>query len=84
MLIALMYLPWIAYFLRSRPAPGEDSDMMFPGGIVFVVLFFGYLIVALALSIRLYLRHKDSVFHGIAFYGSLGILALISILFMTS
>lgn len=79
-LIALMYLPWLRYFLGPRLAPGDDGDMEFPGGVILLVFGLAYLIAAIALPIRLY-RHRDvSRAHTIAFYASFGILALFTTL----
>jgi hypothetical protein len=79
-----MYLPWLLYFVPRRPLEPGESYFEFPGG--FIILLFGlfYLIAAIALPIRLYARRELSRAHSIAFYSSLGILALFNILIWTA
>lgn len=79
-LIALMYVPWLAYFFGPGPTPGDNGDMEFPGGIMLVFLILVYLIAAIALPIRLYTDREFSRARTVAFYASLGILALFTTL----
>jgi hypothetical protein len=75
-----MYLPWLHYFFASRPMPADDEGMEFPGAMLLLVFGLAYLIAAVALPIRLYRRREVSRAHAIAFYASLGILALFTTL----
>ena len=79
-----MYVPWLLHFFGPGPTPGDDGDMEFPGSILFIFFGLAYLIAAIALPILLY-RHRDaSRAHIIAFYASLGILALFTTLIWTA
>ena len=71
-----MYLPLLRYFTAPRTIPTEDGGMEFPGGIIFAFISLGYLAVAVVLPFRLYRHREASVAHRIAFFASLGILAL--------
>ena len=83
-LIALMYLSLFLCLLRPRSSPHEGPGIEIPSFTIFVLLCaLGYLISAVALSIRLYARRKVSRAYSIAFYASLGILALFTALIWT-
>lgn len=75
-----MYLPWLRYLLGPSLTPGDEGGMEFPGGIILLTFGLMYLIAALALPIRLYRRRDASRAHTVAFYASLGILAMFTTL----
>lgn len=79
-LLALLYLPWLRYWFGSRPAPDEGGGLEFPGGIILVFFTLIYLVVAISLAVYLYRRRATSTAHAVAFFASLGVLALFSTL----
>jgi hypothetical protein len=79
-LLVFLYLPWLRYWFGSRPVQDGDADLEFPGGIILVFFSFIYLVVAISLSVYLYRRRRSSKAHTVAFFASLGVLALLSTL----
>ena len=79
-LLVLLYLPWLRYWFGSRTAQAGEADLEFPGGIILVLFTFIYLVVAISLSLYLYRRRGASTAHAVAFFASLGVLALLSTL----
>jgi hypothetical protein len=77
-LLGLMYLPWLWSFFFSRTTPGEDEGWEFPGSLIVAFFTLVYTILAITLSIYLGRRSSASKPHAIAFFASLGILALIA------
>ena len=75
-----MYLPWLRYLFASHTISADGGGMEFPGAIFLIVFGLAYLTAAIALPIRLYRRREVSRAHTIAFYASLGILALFTTL----
>lgn len=79
-LIALMYVPWLFYFIPRRPLGPGESHFEFPDGLLLGCFGFIYLNAAIALPFLLYRRREASRAHAIAYYASLGILALFTTL----
>ena len=75
-----MYLPWLLSLVPRPPLEPGESYFEFPGGLIIVFFGFFYLIAAIVLPIRLYRRRDHSRAHNVAFYASLGILALLTTL----
>ena len=75
-LIGLMYLPWLLSLIPQQPLEPGESYFEFPGGLIIILFGFFYLIAAIVLPICLYGRRDLSRAHTIAFYASLGVLAL--------
>ena len=79
-LIALMYVPWLLWLVLPQRLEAGESDSEFPGNFLIVLFGFFYLVAAIVLPIRLYRRRDLSRAHSVAFYASLGILALLTAL----
>lgn len=75
-LIALMYIPWLTYFFGPRASSGADDSLEFPLSVVFAAFGLGYLVIAFAVPVSLYRHRSASSAHRLAFYASVGILAL--------
>ena len=79
-LLVLLYLPWLRYWFGSLPAPDEEAGLEFPGGIILVFFSVIYLFVAISLAVYLYGRRTSSTAYAVAYFASLGVLALFSTL----